>query len=107
MILGNDMEPEFVDGTIITVDPSYQLISGAYVVALTNDGYCCKQYQQKEKVAYLKSLQGLQQIITQFEIKGVVIQSYRKGLICHYHYPKADVVDKFTKQRRRKKAHEK
>jgi len=92
MVLGDDMMPEFIEGAVITVDPGHPLISGVFVVAVVNDEVLFRQYFRQNDQEYVRSLNPIleQKLPATWELKGVVVQSYKKRVTVHYQYPKAD-----------------
>ena len=56
MVKGDSMEPEFVDGNIIMVDPSMPPINGSYVVAEQDGGHIFRQLRVHEGKQYLQPL---------------------------------------------------
>ena len=92
MVLGEDMMPEFVEGAVITVDPGHPLLSGTFVVADVDGEITFRQYFRKDDKEYLRGLQpkSEQLLPSEWELKGVVVQSYKKRVTAHYQYPRAD-----------------
>jgi len=82
MVLGDSMEPEFVEGDIIVIEPEGLAVDGAYVMAwlddewifrrLTKDaeGWKLQPLNPKYPTARIPDLSG---------IKGVVIQKSKPG----------------------------
>ena len=56
MVKGDSMEPEFLDGHIIMVDPSMPPINGSYVVAEHDGGHIFRQFRIHEGKKYLQPL---------------------------------------------------
>lgn len=56
MVKGDSMEPEFMDGHVIMVDPSMPAINGSYVVAEHDGGYIFRQFRIHEGKKYLQPL---------------------------------------------------
>lgn len=72
MVKGNSMEPEFVDGHIIVVDPSMPPVNGSFVVASHEGGYIFRQLRVHEGKQYL---QPLHDCYSTFELEqnGVIL----------------------------------
>lgn len=89
MVLGDDMAPEFLDGMVITIDPGYPLVSGAYAVIKTHNDLYFRQFMKKADLSYLYALKDTVVDIPldgAWELKGVVVQSSLRRRICHYDY---------------------
>ena len=48
MVLGDSMEPEFMEGEIIVVEPEGLATDGSYVVAFHNEEYIFRQLVKRE-----------------------------------------------------------
>jgi hypothetical protein len=71
------MEPEFMDGHIIMVDPSLPAVNGSYVVAEHDGGHIFRQFRIHEGKKYLQPLhEGYPTLQLEHEhaVVGVVIQ---------------------------------
>ncbi|MDH5764830.1 MAG: S24 family peptidase [Gammaproteobacteria bacterium] len=80
-VLGDSMQPEFMDGVVIVVDPEGVLRDGCYVVAYHNDEYTFRQYRFHEEKHYLVPLNDLyetEEFAGPSAVKGVVIQQAGK-----------------------------
>lgn len=80
-VLGDSMQPEFMDGVVIIVDPEGVVRDGCYVVAQHNDEFTFRQYRFHEDRHYLVPLNDLyktEEIAGIKVIKGVVIQQAGK-----------------------------
>jgi len=80
-VLGDSMQPEFMNGVVIIIDPEGVVRDGCYVVAIHNEEYTFRQYRLHEDKHYLVPLNDLYETveITGIEdIKGVVIQQAGK-----------------------------
>jgi len=87
MVLGDIMEPEFEDGSIIVCDPGHPLFSGAYVVVHYADDYWFRQYLEENGKKYLKPLNPAHpdiELVGPFEVRGVVWQKNYKRKITKY-----------------------
>ena len=76
-VLGDSMEPEFTDGTVIVVEPGGVLQSGSYVVAMHDGGYIFRQLIIESERWSLRALNDAYsgiEIPGASVIKGVVIQ---------------------------------
>ena len=80
-VLGDSMQPEFMDGVVIIVDPEGVVRDGCYVVAQHNDEFTFRQYRFHEDRHYLVPLNDLyktEEIAGINVIKGVIIQQAGK-----------------------------
>ncbi|MDH5471608.1 MAG: S24 family peptidase [Gammaproteobacteria bacterium] len=80
-VLGDSMQPEFMEGVVIIVDPEGVLRDGCYVVAVHNDEYTFRQYRLHEERHYLVPLNDLyetEEFAGPSAVKGVVIQQAGK-----------------------------
>jgi DNA polymerase V len=80
-VLGDSMQPEFMDGVVILVDPEGVLRDGCYVVAYHNNEYTFRQYRCHEAKHYLVPLNDLyetEEFAGARMVKGVVIQQAGK-----------------------------
>ena len=87
MVLGDIMEPEFEEGSIIVCDPGHPLFDGAYVVIRYDDDYWFRQYREENGKKYLKPLNPVHPTIEltgPFEVRGVVWQKNHKRKITKY-----------------------
>ena len=55
-VLGDSMEPEFVDGCIVIVDPAGHVQPGTYVVARINDEPIFRQYWVEDERHWLRPI---------------------------------------------------
>ena len=55
-VLGDSMEPEFADGSIIIVEPGGNVENGSYVIAHTDGEYIFRQFITKDGRSFLKAL---------------------------------------------------
>jgi DNA polymerase V len=77
MVKGDSMEPEFMDGHIIMVDPSLPAVNGSYVVAEHDGGHIFRQFRIHEGRKFLQPLhEGYPTLELEHEraIVGVVTQ---------------------------------
>ena len=81
-VLGDSMQPEFMDGVVIVVDPEGVIRDECYVVALdSKDEYTFRQYREHDGKLFLVPLNDLYET-EEFRgptyIKGDVIQQAGK-----------------------------
>ena len=55
-VLGDSMEPEFVDGCIIIIDPAGVIEDGKYVIAEVDGEYIFRQFKKEKEKCFLKPL---------------------------------------------------
>ncbi|HEX8980283.1 MAG TPA: S24 family peptidase [Parasulfuritortus sp.] len=72
MVLGDSMQPEFIEGEVIVVEPEGIAKDGAYVVAWANDEYIFRQLVKHEEGWMLKPLNPLYPNIPVDDLKAVV-----------------------------------
>ncbi|MDH5484612.1 MAG: S24 family peptidase [Gammaproteobacteria bacterium] len=80
-VLGDSMQPEFMDGVVILVDPEGVLRDGCYIVAYHNEEYTFRQYRFHDNKHYLVPLNDLyetEEFPGASMVKGVVIQQAGK-----------------------------
>jgi len=80
-VLGDSMQPEFMNGVVIIVDPEGVVRDGCYVVAIHSEEYTFRQYRLHEDKHYLVPLNDLyetEEIPGIESIKGVVVQQAGK-----------------------------
>jgi SOS-response transcriptional repressor LexA len=81
-VLGDSMQPEFMDGVVLVVDPEGIVRDGCYVVALDKKGeYIFRQYRFHDGKHFLVPLNDLyetEEFSGHKKIKGVVIQQAGK-----------------------------
>ena len=91
-VLGDSMEPEFIDGCVIVVDPNHPAIHGTYVVADYEGETTFRQFVIRDGRKYLVALNDNypdQEISGTIHFRGVVTQrarSRRLGLPQAKHY---------------------
>ena len=83
MVLGDAMEPEFVEGDIILIEPEGLATHGSYVLAQVNDEWTFRQLLKDEVGWSLVALNtayptipipGIREVV-----KGVIIQKSKPG----------------------------
>lgn len=90
-VLGDSMSPEFQDGHIIIIDPAVPACHEAYVVVDYGGEILFGQYHASEGrhwIHYLNPAHEAVELISRFEVKGVVIQrsTGRRKDLKHYDY---------------------
>ena len=77
-VMGDSMQPEFMDGVVIIVDPEGIVRDGCYIVALdTKEEYTFRQYRLHDDKHFLVPLNDVydtEEFDGHAKIKGVVIQ---------------------------------
>lgn len=82
MVLGDSMQPEFMEGEIIVVEPEGLAKDGSYVVAFVNDEYIFRQVVRHPEGWMLKPVNPLYPNIPVDDlsvVKGVVIMKKKPG----------------------------
>ena len=82
MVLGDSMEPEFMEGEIIVVEPEGLATDGSYVVAFHNEEYIFRQLVKRETGWALHPLNPAypdHPIAGLSGVRGVVIMKKRPG----------------------------
>lgn len=82
MVLGDSMEPEFVEGDIIIIEPEGLATDGSYVMAWLNDEWIFRQLKKAEEGWNLRPLNPkypTARIADLAGIKGVIIQKSKPG----------------------------
>ncbi len=82
MVLGDSMEPEFVEGDIIIIEPEGLATDGSYVMARLNDEWIFRQLVKHEggwKLQPLNPKYPEASIPDLSVIKGVIIQKSKPG----------------------------
>lgn len=82
MVLGDSMEPEFVEGDIIIIEPEGLAHDGSYVMAWLNDEWIFRQLAGAEggwKLQPLNPSYPSASIPDLSVIKGVIIQKSKPG----------------------------
>ncbi len=81
-VLGDSMQPEFMNEVVIVVDPEGVVRDGCYVVALNlKDEYTFRQYREHDGKHFLVPLNDLyetEEFKGPSHIKGVVVQQAGK-----------------------------
>jgi SOS-response transcriptional repressor LexA len=82
MVLGDSMEPEFVDGEIIVIEPSGLATHGSYVLAQLDGEWVFRQLLQADagwRLAALNPAYPASDIADLTPVKGVIIQKSKPG----------------------------
>lgn len=82
MVLGDSMEPEFVEGDIIVIEPEGLATDGSYVMAWLNEEWIFRQLLKAEggwKLQPLNPSYPAASIPDLSVIKGVIIQKSKPG----------------------------
>ena len=91
-VLGTSMEPEFMDGTVIIVDPGYPPCDGAFVVIDFQNETMLRQVVMHEGRKYLRPANEAYptvELTEPYSVRGVVIQQSRRRpdrRVIHYDY---------------------
>ena len=88
-VLGDSMEPEFADGSIIIVEPGGSVENGSYVIARTGGEYIFRQFVTEDGHSFLKALNpGYAAIAVPGAevVCGVVVQRAGTRRRDHKHY---------------------
>ncbi|MDP1654116.1 MAG: S24 family peptidase [Rhodocyclaceae bacterium] len=82
MVLGDSMEPEFIDGDIIVIEPDGVAMDGSYVMAWLGDEWIFRQLVGGEgdwKLRALNPMYPTASIPDLSVVKGVIIQKSKPG----------------------------
>jgi len=82
MVLGDSMEPEFLDGDVVVIEPGANYRDGSYVIAYHNEEYIFRQLKVSNDHLYLMPLNPnyvTHQLNGPEAIKGVITQKKRPG----------------------------
>jgi phage repressor protein C with HTH and peptisase S24 domain len=82
MVLGDSMEPEFMEGDVVVIEPGAHYRDGSYVIAYHNEEYIFRQLRVINERMYLTPLNPAyvsEQIDGAEAIKGVITQKKRPG----------------------------
>ncbi|NOZ51550.1 MAG: S24 family peptidase [Gammaproteobacteria bacterium] len=90
-VIGDSMSPEFEDGHIIIIDPAIPLLHEHYAVVNYGSEILFGQYaaqEQRHWIRYLNPELEDVELITPFEVKGIIVQrsTGRRKDLKHYHY---------------------
>ncbi len=82
MVLGDSMEPEFVEGEVIVIEPDGLVKDGSFVIAWHKEEYIFRQVLIQDGKWYLKPLNAAyptEEFPGPSAVKGVVIQKKKPG----------------------------
>lgn len=82
MVLGDSMEPEFMEGDVVVIEPGAHYHDGSYVIAHHNGEYTFRQLRVINDRLYLTPLNPAyvsEQLDGPESIKGVITQKKRPG----------------------------
>lgn len=82
MVLGDSMEPEFVEGDIIIIEPEGLATDGSYVLAWHRDEYIFRQLVRDGEKWLLRPLSprySAMEIDDLTPVRGVIIQKSKPG----------------------------
>lgn len=89
-VLGNSMEPEFPDQSIVLIEPSDQCLSGMYIMVMVEGVRWFRQYLKDEGGERLVALNSLYPEIPltglDWKVEGIIIQRNIKRQVKHYEY---------------------
>jgi len=90
-VIGDSMNPEFDDGHIIIIDPAVPLAHAHYSVIDYGGEVLFGLYvveEQRQWIRYLNPEFEDVELITPFEVKGIIVQrsTGRRKELKHYHY---------------------
>jgi len=58
-VLGDSMQPEFMDGVVIVIDPAGAIRDGSYVIAKHNDELIFRQFRIVDEKYFLQPLNDI------------------------------------------------
>ncbi|MFA5530651.1 MAG: S24 family peptidase [Thiohalomonadaceae bacterium] len=82
MVLGDSMEPEFMEGEVIVIDPEGVARDGSFVIAWHNEEYIFRQLKiidEQWHIAALNTAYPMQKLSGPDAVKGVIIQKKTPG----------------------------
>ena len=88
-VIGDSMEPEFLDGHIIIVDPAMPPQHGAYVVIDYQGETTFRQLVIEGGRKFIKALNEVYpavELVEQYSVRGVVVQRAGRRRRDHKHY---------------------
>lgn len=88
-VIGDSMEPEFLDGHILIVDPAMTPQHGAYVIIDYQGETTFRQFIVENGRKYLKALNGAYpavELVENYSVRGVVVQRASRRRKDHKHY---------------------
>lgn len=88
-VIGDSMEPEFLDGHILIVDPAMPPQHGAYVIIDYQGETTFRQFILEDGKKYLKALNSAYpavELVENYSVRGVVVQRASRRRKDHKHY---------------------
>jgi SOS-response transcriptional repressor LexA len=88
-VIGDSMEPEFLDGHILIVDPALPPQHGAYVIIDYQGETTFRQFIVENGRKYLKALNSAYpavELVENYSVRGVVVQRASRRRKDHKHY---------------------
>ncbi len=88
-VIGDSMEPEFIDGHILIVDPAMTPQHGAYVIIDYQGETTFRQFIVENGRKYLKALNSVYpavELVENYSVRGVVVQRASRRRKDHKHY---------------------
>jgi len=88
-VIGDSMEPEFLDGHILIVDPAMPPQHGAYVIIDYQGETTFRQFIIENGRKYLKALNSAYpavELVENYSVRGVVVQRASRRRKDHKHY---------------------
>ena len=88
-VIGDSMEPEFLDGHILIVDPAMPPQHGAYVIIDYQGETTFRQFIVENGRKYLKALNSAYpaaELVENYSVRGVVVQRASRRRKDHKHY---------------------
>lgn len=88
-VIGDSMEPEFIDGHILIVDPAMPPQHGAYVIVDYRGETTFRQFIVENGRKYLKALNNAYpsvELVEKYSVRGVVVQRANRRRKDHKHY---------------------
>ena len=82
MVLGDSMEPEFLQGEIVVIEPDGLAIDGSYVLALVDEEWIFRQLRGGEGAWALHPLNAAYPVLPLADlsaVRGVIIQKSKPG----------------------------
>ena len=88
-VIGDSMEPEFLDGHILIVDPAMPPQHGTYVIIDYQGETTFRQFIVENGRKYLKALNSAYpavELVENYSVRGVVVQRASRRRKDHKHY---------------------
>ncbi len=82
MVLGDSMQPEFVEGEIVVIEPDGLAVDGSYVLALIDEEWIFRQLRGREGFWELHPLNTAYPVLPLADlaaVRGVIIQKSKPG----------------------------